>query len=272
MLLLLVLGLALAGCIWIAVRTPSPPEQPAEFPSLKSRERALPKGEGSETTWEGNFWEVNDPKPLTLALQLDYTDARGTRTSRKVDVRQFGHNGYGLLLLGHCRLRNDIRTFRVDRIKEAVDLNTGAVITHVEKFLLDSYKESPHAGADRLLDEEYDALRVLLFVGKADGRLTAPEKAVIRASCKKITSQSVLSDEAIELAFKNLDVPTLAAFKLAVGRIAARSRDIRATMIESAKAMIATQKSVHPAEAEALAYMEKRLTEKTSAADAPESA
>ena len=49
-----------------------------------------------------------------------------------------------------------------------------------------------------------------------------------------------------------LEPPTLHAFKLAVGRLASREDSVRQVVIASAQKMIATQKTVHRAEQEAL--------------------
>jgi hypothetical protein len=57
-----------------------------------------------------------------------------------------------------------------------------------------------------------------------------------------------------------MDVPTLQAFKLAVGRLAKRDQAAQTVVMSAAKKMVATQKTVHQAEQEALDYMKKRFT------------
>ena len=63
-----------------------------------------------------------------------------------------------------------------------------------------------------------------------------------------------------------MDVPTLQAFKLAVGRLANRDTAAQAAVMTAAVEMIATQKAVHHAEQEALDYMKKRFARGASAA------
>ena len=71
----------------------------------------------------------------------------------------------------------------------------------------------------------------------------------------------------IDEIFSSLEPPTLHAFKLAVGRIGKTEATARALLLKAAEDMVATQKTVHPAEKEALEYMRKRLLEPASVPD-----
>ena len=209
--------------------------------------------------WEGSFWEVVQPIPVKAKLRLNYIDGAGKKTERTVDVRQFGAFGNSTLIIGHCLLRDATRTFRTDRIQKCLDEDTGELVIDVATYLNKKYDESPERSRDALLEGEYDALRVLLYVGKADGQLRAAEKVIIRETCVAITTDSRLTDATIDELFLNMAVPTLQAFKLAVGRIAKREPSARTVVMSAAEKMVGTQKVVHPAEKEALDYMQKRF-------------
>ncbi len=209
--------------------------------------------------WEGSFWEVSQPLPAKAKLRLAYTDGAGQKTERTVDVRQFGAFGDSVLLIGHCNMRNETRTFRSDRISSCIDEETGELVNDVRGYLQAKYDASPDRTKDLLLVDEYDTLRVLLYVGKADGQLRAAEKAVIRETCVALTSDSRLTDKSIDELFTGMDVPTLQAFKLAVGRLSKREAAAQAVVMAAAEKMVATQKVVHASEQEALSYMRKRF-------------
>lgn len=210
--------------------------------------------------WEGSFWEVAQPLPAKARLRLSYTDGAGRKTERTVDVRQFGAFGDSVLLIGHCAMRNATRTFRSDRISSCVDEETGELVNDVRGYLQAKYDASPDRTKDLLLVDEYDTLRVFLYVGKADGQLRAAEKAVIRETCVALTSDSRLTDKSIDELFTGMDVPTLQAFKLAVGRLSKRDPTAQAVVMAAAEKMVATQKVVHASEQEALDYMRKRFS------------
>ena len=216
--------------------------------------------------WEGSFWEVQEPFPVKASLRINYEDGAGKATERVVDIRQFGSDLYGNLLIGRCRLRNATRTFLTDRIKKCIDEETGEIVEEVFAYLRAKYESSPECTLDKLYEEEYDTLRILLYVGKADGQLRAAEKVIIRDTCCALANDSRLTDALIDEMFSALDVPTLQAFKMAVGRLAQKSSDARAVLIKAAEDMAATQKTVHPAEKEAIDYMHKRLAVAANAA------
>ncbi len=214
--------------------------------------------------WEGSFWEVSQPIPAKAKLRLDYTDGSGKRTTRNVDVRQFGIMGPYALLIAHCHMRDATRTFRTDRIRACVDVETGEIVPDVKAFLQEKYESSPERAKELFLEAEFDVLRILLFVGKADGQLRAAEKAVIREVCLALANDSRLTDEMIDESLQSMSVPTLQAFKLAAGRISKRDESSRSTVLAAAEKMVATQKTVHPAEAEALSYLRKRFSGETT--------
>jgi hypothetical protein len=262
-----------ALAIWIAYkvlvkRDPIPPSQRPQQHEIPIRITTShsdggyglqPRESTDKDEWEGSFWEVTQPLPAKARLTLKYTDGAGRKTERTVDVRQFGAIGSNTLLIGHCNMRNATRTFRSDRIDSCIDADTGEIVSDVRAYLQTKYDQSPDRTKDLLLEGEYDTLRVLLYVGKADGQLRAAEKAVIRETCVAITNDSRLTDETIDNLLASMDVPTLHAFKLAVGRLAKRDQAAQLVVMTAAQKMVATQKAVHQAEQEALDYMKKRF-------------
>jgi len=194
-------------------------------------------------------------------LQIEYEDGAGNKTQRVVDVRQFGPHGDSALLIGHCRMRNATRTFLTERISHCVDAETGETVENVYAFLLEKHKNSPEFSKEKLFENEYDVLRVLFYVGKADGQLRAAEKRVILESCQKLTGDTRLTEKHINDLYSAVDLPSIQAFKMAVGRLAKKGPEACEVLIKSAEDIVATQKTVHPAEQEALDYMRKRFAQ-----------
>lgn len=269
-----------ALAVWIAYKLSSKPRQTQPQPQQEVYEIPIkitvtydeggygrqPRENIDKDEWEGSFWEVAQPLPAKAKLRLKYTDGARRKTERTVDIRQFGAIGPNTLLIGHCNMRDATRTFRTDRIDSCIDEETGEVVSDVRAYLQTKYEQSPDRTKNSLLEGEYDTLRVLLYVGKADGQLRAAEKTVIRDACIAITNDARLTDGSIEDLLANMDVPTLQAFKLAVGRLAKRDEGARAVVMSAAEKMVATQKSVHQAEKEALDYMKKRFAGGANAA------
>lgn len=210
--------------------------------------------------WEGAFWDALNPTPVQARLEFSYTDGDGKRTHRAVNVREFDTGLYGGMLIGHCNLRHATRTFRYDSMTNCVDTDTGEVIENISAYLRAKYDASPEATMDKLFSNHSDILRALLFLGKADGRLTKKERDAILEYVKAITSDERLNDVMLKQVFRDIEIPTLLAFKQCCGRIAKNYTGDHKLLVETAKRMVATEKKVSPLEQEALDYLQKRLS------------
>lgn len=260
--LYVLLAVAVAWIVYAALSKKPPPIEPSvrlgESPQSGPSHFRSSEGDDKDD-WEGSFWEVVQPLPTKARLRLHYTDGAGNKTERTVDVRQFGALGNTTLLIGNCLLRGATRTFRTDRIQRCVDEETGEVVADVPGYLAKKYAESPEHSSAMLVESEYDTLRILLYVGKADGQLRAAEKTVIRETCVALAHDSRLTDAMIDDLLQDMEVPTLHAFKLAVGRIAKRGPEACEIVRTASEKMVATQTTVHQAEQDALDYMHKRF-------------
>jgi hypothetical protein len=119
-----------------------------------------------------------------------------------------------------------------------------------------------HSSASDLKLEQ-DILRVLLYVGKADGQLRAPERSVIGSALMRLGSKSIDNPAEIDGLLANIEVPTKHAFKLAVGRLSRRDPSILQGTLSAARQIVATQKAVHVAEQEALDYLQSHVSRPT---------
>lgn len=107
---------------------------------------------------------------------------------------------------------------------------------------------------------ENDALRILLYVGKADGQLRAPERLIIGSTLTRISSDSIGNQDSIDALMARTEIPTFKIFKLAVSHLSQLDPSVRAVVLAAAEQIVATQKTIHTAEQEALNYLQKRLS------------
>jgi len=81
-------------------------------------DRVLLAGPEAETqTQEAQV--VEEGLRLSRALEIDYRDAEGTSTTRTVEPTALLRGHAGWYLIGWCRMRQDGRSFRLDRIDRA---------------------------------------------------------------------------------------------------------------------------------------------------------
>lgn len=210
--------------------------------------------------WEGSMWEAESSFPVRAELKLQYKDGNGQVTERLITVRQFSPDFEGGLVMAFCQLRNGTRTFRTDRIIRCTDVETGEFVDDVKAYLKAIYEKSTDFSLNQLLESDYDVMRVLLYVGKADGSFRKAEKEIVAQVCCELSNDSRITAEMVgEVMDRYVDVPTLMAFKQAVGRISKMDKTNQRKVIDATNQMIATQKTVHPTEQAALDYMAERF-------------
>lgn len=213
-----------------------------------------------EPDWSAeDFKTAYRPRQVKAQIKIRYKDSKGETSERVVDVREcdtWAPDGY---LNGFCRMRGAIRTFRLDRIESAIDIETGELIQNLNDYADKKYEESPIAAVDKLFEDHFDALRVLFYVAKADGKFTAKEKDIYLDYCQKVHPDERLNTKVIDSALKWVNIPTRHTYKVICGKLAKADDLQKSAIMEAAEAMIATQKTVSEEEKAAIEYMKKRF-------------
>lgn len=162
-----------------------------------------------------------DGRPDTIAglcVAIDYVDASGASSKRRVVADQVYENGGSVYLQGHCLLRGEDRTFRADRV-EKLKLPPDWVEVSDPLAFFESYLNFSSQQSDRWNDYAeqaaryarlYEArraanhgLRVLAFVARSDGSLADVEVSVIRdyvLSAGTLVGVDLTSDDCNEIA------------------------------------------------------------------------
>jgi hypothetical protein len=202
------------------------------------------------------YWKTIEWVPVKVDLQFTYKKSKGKTTNRAVSVTGYDGSAY---LKGFCKLRNSNRTFRIDRILNAVNTETGEIIENIPDYLLARYRQSPEYAISKVFKKHLDIIKVLFYVGKADGQLQVAERKIIYQTIRSIAKNKGLTDADIGKFFKKLKVPNLQKFKISFGRVCKNQPKQISQLYYTAKKIIATHKTRHTNEAEALEYMKKKM-------------
>lgn len=229
------------------------------LPSSSSREDVLMefRAQGHQKPG-GEFVDAKPAFPVKAVLRFKYIDRNGEQTERTVDVKEVGTGISGNMLVGRCRLRNAMRTFYLYRIQFCFDEETGEIISNIYDYLHEKYEKTPDKMLQKLISDQYDAMRILLYVSKADGVLRAAERAIIRDTCRDMANESNITDRMIDNVFRDIGLMSEKTFKLAVRRLAKASPNIYEKTLSASVKIVATDNKVHPAEQAALDYMNKK--------------
>lgn len=234
--------------------------KPTAVPASSLQVPRVAEGDAySKDSWEPWDFDRATMMRVAAAVQFDYVDRNGQETSRKVDIQSIATNGRDdYIVVGYCWLRFGRRTFRTSAISSCVDNETGEVISDIVEFLREKYVTTPQAALDSLERERVDVLKVLLFVAKADDRMTAAERAIMLSCCRQITNDERITASEVERLFRGIPIPTLSAFKRAALDIHKNSSIRSQVVFVAVRDMVATDKRTTERERDAIEFLARR--------------
>lgn len=121
---------------------------------------------------------VDDDIPANILLDIDYVDVDDVATQRRVHVRALSRNeNREWYLKSYCYMRRRVRSFRVDRVVEAIDAHTGEVLAGDD--LIRAVKDSGAGPISAFVREHSAAMVVLCYMCLADTDMADAEIAVV---------------------------------------------------------------------------------------------
>lgn len=235
--------------------------EPATFDAQTTAQRE-PHGTPTDLNddrdaWEGAFYDVASQRTAKKTVRLRYIDGNGQQSERVVDIRAYEPSGIAGLLIGRCHLRNATRTFRFDRISEVIDMETGEVIPDLRERLNAEWEASPARSLDELCNEHLPALKLLLYMAKADGSVRVAELDVIAKHFQIVTGDSRIDSTHVKTLLQNVDVISVTSFTRTYNALRRERPDEATRVADACRAIVATQNTVHPNEQSALDILDK---------------
>lgn len=136
--------------------------------------------------WDGDYLNdyaagAKERKLNGINLHIHFVDREGKATKRDITTLRYAHNPetHGGSIYAFCHLRQANRPFAFSRIKKAVDLETGELITDLGVFLDAAYRATPVGVVDKFLDGHGAGMFVLFSFAKADGAMRVKERAIM---------------------------------------------------------------------------------------------
>lgn len=209
----------------------------------------------------GEFYEA-EFSPFNARLEFTYTNQKGITVARQVDVKEIAFTQSGGWITGYCHLRKEQRTFRMDRIKECFDLESGEIINDLKDSLERRYLESPYGQYKRVANKHALAIEILIALSKLDGALRAKEKNCIIDFLRLVDdfneeTESILFKEL----FKGVGAYTIRKFMDRCRKMANSDadQDYKNELIAAAESLVASEKTKHADEIKAVEYLRDKL-------------
>jgi|GEM_PF-928770 len=236
-----------------------PPEAPKVAPPQERGFKEVPAPSAADDETRDPKSGIGFPSPKTVdgKLKIKYRDSSDEHSERVVTVLECDTEWSGGYLTGICHSRRAQRTFRIDRIREAVDMETGEVIGSLTSWAKKKYEQSPAYAVEKLLQESTDDLRALLYIAP-EGISSEEELQIFLKYCQEKSGASLEMNNVIDI-HENIEHPSPHAFKLICGRLAKVDEAERERVAHAAEAMIAASKNPDEFKLEAIEYMRKRF-------------
>lgn len=212
------------------------------------------------------------PVRLPLSLFIEYTDAAGNASSRRISIRNLRYSKDRIAINAYCHERREPRCFISDRINMAADCETGEILADPAGWFMTAYRAHPDgqqylqrrqvdtaAATERQAYQ--DALLVLAYVARADGRMTQVERAVIveasrrmQAGNARLTQIAPLTDAQVQRMRCDHS-----EFLRAVRVLKSSPPGVKAAVLAAAEQVMKADGSEDAGEAKALAWLRRSL-------------
>lgn len=258
-----IVGLALAAiAIYFAfIRKPKQNEivirvETSFVPNTREIDGDGAKGEEKDNWEQFDFYRAR-MLPAKGRYRINYEDQRGLKTERDIEVKRVHECGGKYAIDAHCLLRNAHRSFLGERIGKAINLDSGEIVADLARDAIAQYGESGEGRALAAIDKEWMGVAVLVFVCRADGQMRKPERAIVAEYLKRHCTDVLLDDAELDSAIKALGEPDHREFKRIVRDLkTAGDHDRLTDLLDCAKRIVQTQKTVAPMEKAALEILE----------------
>lgn len=214
---------------------------------------------------ESDNWERFDyyraqMLPAKGRYRINYEDQRGLKSERDIEIKRVHECDGKYAIDAHCLLRNAHRSFLEERIERAINLESGEIVDSLCRDAIAQHDNSSIGRALLAINKEWMGVAVLIFVCRADGQMRKVERSIVAEYLKMHCAEISLDDEELDSAIKAVGEPNLREFKRIIRDLKATADRNRLTsLLNCAKRIVETQKTIDPMETAALEILEEAV-------------
>ena len=218
-------------------------------------------GDEDKDNWERFDFYNAKMLPAKGRYRISYEDQRGLKTERDIEVKRVHENAGKYAIDAHCLLRNAHRSFLGERIQKAINLNSGEIVENLARDAMAQYSDSGEGRALAAIDKEWMGVAVLVFVCRADGLMRKEERAIVAEYLKRHCTEMPLDSAELDSAIKSIGEPDHREFKRIIRDLkTAGDHERLSDLLDCAKQIVGTQKTIAPMEKAALEILTEATT------------
>lgn len=218
-------------------------------------------GYEEKDNWERFDFYSAKMLPAKGRYRINYEDQRGLKTERNIEVKRVHENAGKYAIDAHCLLRSAHRAFLGERIQKAINLDSGGIVEDLARDAMAQYNDSGEGRALAAIDKDWMGVAVLVFICRADGQMRKAERAIVAEYLKRRCTEMPLDDTELDTAIKSIGEPDHREFKRIIRDLKSAGDSARLIdLLDCAKQIVGTQKTIAPMEKAALEIITEATT------------
>ena len=206
-----------------------------------------------------------DSIKLNSLAQITYIDSKGQKSERRItilSVSQTLNDNY--IIKAYCHEKKSQRTFRLERIQQLTDMETGEIFENPNQYFIERFQDSPIGMITKIFQELESEILILTFVARADGYLRAKERAIIMNfiidKSNSDLDKELLEDEIRRTYCESQD------FRDSLKKMSNKTVEYRTQILDLSTDIVNTDKNPDPMELGALELIKRDLKLKKASA------
>lgn len=166
------------------------------------------------------------------------------------------------MIHAYCHLRHAQRCFYISRVTQWTNCSTGEILTDIQADFNTARQQSAYGLLDKIFDDFYPAISVLLYLGKGNRRLMIDERTVIIQVCQTLHPDPRLTDKMINDRINDMKVPSTSRYQRLVTELSGMDTEIQSLVLHAANRLFASRKTLNSTEKEGLEVLNKHCSVK----------
>jgi len=163
------------------------------------------------------------------------------------------------MIHAYCHLRHAKRCFYISRITQWTNCSTGEILADIQADFKAAREQSPYGLLDKIFDNFYPVISILLYLGKGNRRLMIDQRNVIIQVCQTFYPDPRLTDEMINDRINDMKVPSPSRYQQLVTELSGMDTEIQSLVLHAANRLFASRKTLNSTEKEGLEVLKKTL-------------
>lgn len=169
------------------------PERP--IPTPKEREISIPEEFEDDIVVEDDLVDNETIDLIDSIILIEYKDAKGNVSTRRITIKKIDTSKADPLLKAYCHERKAARSFKISRISEIVDIETGEIFQNAREFLIPVGSQSSEERNAMLSIK--DELLIMTYMAKADGVFHENERFLLKSFIMQKTGYILTNEQLI---------------------------------------------------------------------------